>query len=63
LWGDANGDDSVDVSDVEPFILALVDPDEYNNQYAGCLPTCDVNRDGAVDGLDVQAFVDLLLRR
>lgn len=61
LWGDANSDEAVNEADIVPFVLALVDPDAYDAQFPGCLPTCDVNRDAAVDGLDVQAFVELLL--
>ena len=28
---------------------------------AGCLPVCDMNGDSRTDGMDIQAFVDLLV--
>ncbi len=61
--GDLDCNGVVDVDDIGPFALALVDPDAY---LAGPGQNClislaDVNGDEQNDGLDVAAFVDLLL--
>jgi hypothetical protein len=60
--GDLNCDGAVDLDDIGPFALALIDPAAY----AAAFPTCDilaadVDADGAADGRDVQAFVELLI--
>ena len=61
--GDLNCDGSLDLTDVEPFILALIDPDEYPKQYPACdLMLGDVNADGSVDLVDVEPFIELLLK-
>ncbi len=57
-----NCDGVRDSNDVAPFVQALIAPAAY----AVAFPQCDINRadvnvDLAIDGLDVQAFVDLLL--
>jgi len=59
--GDLNCDGSVDGFDIQPFVLALTNPDAY----AAAYPTCDIlngdcNDDGAVDGFDIQCFVELI---
>lgn len=62
ILGDLNCDSVVDSNDVEPFVLALLAPADYANQYPNCfLSRADLNQDGQADGLDVQPFVDLLL--
>src|SRR5436309_2608684 len=60
--GDLNCDGAVNQFDVEPFVLALIDPAAY----AAAYPTCNINRadmngDSVIDGLDTQAFVAALL--
>ena len=52
IKGDVNGDGSVNLLDVGPFVSLL-----SNNQYQ---PEADVNCDGVLNLLDVGPFVDLL---
>ncbi len=60
--GDMNCDGMLDLDDVDPFALALIDPDAYQNGIgAGCfLSRADVNQDTFINGLDVEKFVELL---
>jgi hypothetical protein len=60
--GDLNCDCALDSFDIEPFILALVDPIGYGKAH----PTCwrklaDTNADGRIDGFDIEPFVELLV--
>lgn len=60
--GATNCDGWIDRVDVAPFILALLNPDEYDKQYPDCdLAAADVNLDGSVDLTDVEGFIELLL--
>ncbi len=60
-YGDLNCDGAVDAFDIEPFILALVDPPGYRAAFPACDGLlADVNEDGAVDAFDVEPFVGLL---
>ena len=59
--GDLNCDGLVNSLDVEPFILALFDPDEYRRAHADCeIDLGDTNRDGNVDAYDIVWFLDIL---
>jgi len=59
--GDLNCDGDLDGYDIQPFVLALTNPDQYAAQYPYCeVMLADINGDGAVDGFDVQPFVNLL---
>lgn len=59
--GDVNCDGGIDNFDIDPFVVALVDPVGYDNQYPDCdASLADVNRDGRVDNFDVDPFVDAL---
>lgn len=64
LIGDLNGDGLVNNFDVDPFVLALVDPPAYAAQYPALSGAFlgDVNEDGAFDNSDVDAFAALLTR-
>ena len=62
LLGDMNCDGFRDIDDVGPFTLALLDPAQYANTYPNCqFARADVNADGQANGLDVGAFIALLL--
>ena len=52
IVGDLNGDGSVDLLDVAPFLDAL--------QSVRFIAAADINGDGVVNLLDVGPFVDLL---
>lgn len=60
--GDLNCDGTVNLSDVSPFVLALVDPDAYGNAFPNCgVERADMNDDGLSDGRDIAGFVDRLI--
>ncbi len=60
--GDTNCDGSVDLQDVESFILALVDPAEYETKYPDChLWLADMNDDGSVDLVDIEGFIACMI--
>ncbi len=63
IAGDADGDGSFDFGDIEPFVLALTDPENYAASYPGIDPnlTLDMNLDGWFDFGDIDGFVSLLL--
>jgi hypothetical protein len=59
--GDLNCDGVVDTADVDPFVLALVDPAGYSAQYPECdLLRADCNGDGVVNAFDIDGFIELL---
>lgn len=61
-FGDMNCDGVVDLGDVGPFALALVDPAMYAAQYAGCdALNGDATGDSVLNGEDVAGFVAALL--
>jgi trimeric autotransporter adhesin len=62
MVGDLNCDGVVDAYDIDPFVVALVNP----TAYASVLPDCyreagDCNGDGAVNVFDIDPFVEVLL--
>jgi len=62
LAGDMNCDGHVDGDDVQPFVLALFDPDAYVAQYGGCdLCAGDLDADGDCDIDDAVPFANALL--
>ncbi|MEW6251022.1 MAG: hypothetical protein AB1716_10275 [Planctomycetota bacterium] len=59
--GDMNCDVRVDFFDINPFVLALTDPQAYGSQYGYCnILNGDTNGDGRVDFDDINGFVALL---
>jgi len=59
--GDLNCDGTVDLADINPFVLALTDAGAYQGMYPACWPqNGDINGDGSVNFGDINPFVDLL---
>ncbi|MBK8915221.1 MAG: immunoglobulin domain-containing protein [Phycisphaerales bacterium] len=62
LRGDMNCDGATNNFDIDPFVLALVDPVEYAATYPGCdTRNGDVNCDGDFNNFDIDPFVSLLV--
>lgn len=62
LIGDLNCDGAVNTTDIEAFVLALLDPTDYASTYPDCdVNAADINGDNAVNTSDIDGFVDLLL--
>jgi len=57
---DINADGTVDLGDINPFVLALTDPSAYMQMYGGALRNRDINGDGNFDFGDINPFVALL---
>jgi hypothetical protein len=56
--GDMNCDGYVNAFDIDPFVLALVDPLAYEATYPNCnILAGDTNLDGHVDAFDIDGFV------
>jgi hypothetical protein len=61
LIGDLNCDGVVDQFDIDPFVLALVDPTGYASSFPGCfIYNADCNEDGFVNAFDIDLFIGLL---
>jgi hypothetical protein len=59
--GDLNCDGLLNTFDIDPFVLALTDPDGYEAAYPDCERTlADINGDGMVNVFDIDPFVMLL---
>jgi hypothetical protein len=59
--GDLNCDGAVNAFDIDPFVLALTDPDGYTAAFPDCdITTGDVNCDGNVNAFDIDPFVACL---
>jgi hypothetical protein len=59
--GDLNCDGVVNAFDIDPFVVALTDPNGYEAAYPDCDRwRADINGDGAVNAFDVDPFVELL---
>lgn len=59
--GDLNCDGMRDNQDIDPFVLALLDPAAYKSAFPDCYRlAADMNEDGAVDNSDLDAFVRML---
>lgn len=60
--GDINCTGTIDLGDIEPFVLSLTDPDGYGLLYPDCpMSHSDLNLDGEINAKDIQAFADLLI--
>ncbi|MBN2448654.1 MAG: hypothetical protein JXO22_18150, partial [Phycisphaerae bacterium] len=61
LLGDANCDGAADVFDIDPFVLAVTQPEQYAAAYPGCdIGNADCNQDGTADIFDIDAFVNII---
>jgi len=59
--GDLNCDGHTNAFDIDPFVLALTDPDAYQNTFPECrLSRADINGDGQINAFDIDPFVTLL---
>jgi probable HAF family extracellular repeat protein len=62
IAGDVNCDGAVDFDDIDPFVLALTDPEQYGDSYPNCdIDQADVNGDGSADFDDIDPFVERLI--
>lgn len=60
--GDVNCDGDINNFDIDPFVIAIVDPAAYSDAYPDCdILRADINRDGAIDNFDIDAFVRLVI--
>lgn len=60
--GDINCSGGVDAFDIEPFILALLDPAQYAIDFPACdLSTADINGVDGVNSFDIEPFIGCVL--
>ena len=58
---DVNCDGDINAFDIEPFLVALFDPDQYSKQYPNCrIALADINSDGTINAFDIEPFLGLL---
>jgi hypothetical protein len=63
MAGDLNCDQHVDFGDINPFVLRLSNPAQYQAAYPDCPEeNADINGDGHVDFGDINPFVMLLMQ-
>ena len=61
VLGDMNCDSVVDFGDINPFVLALTSPAQYELLYPDCnIMNGDINQDGSADFGDINPFVNCL---
>jgi hypothetical protein len=59
--GDLNCDGAINAFDIDPFVLALIDPAGYAEAFPACdVLNADINEDGVVNAFDIDPFVALL---
>jgi len=59
--GDLSVDGIVNLDDISPFVLALIDPDSYHAAYPwGNMMNGDVDADGQVNFADIKPFIALM---
>jgi hypothetical protein len=60
--GDLDCDGFINAFDIDPFVLALVNPDLYAIMYPDCdVMLADANGDGDVNAFDIDPFVELVI--
>jgi hypothetical protein len=60
LPGDFNGDAVVNTEDINPFILALTQPDDYETVYGTSAAAHEPSGDGLLNTEDINAFIAML---
>lgn len=61
LLGDMNCDRAVNTFDIDPFVLAVLNPTQYELDFPSCnIDLGDINQDGSVNSLDIDPFVALI---
>ncbi len=60
LPGDFDGSGTVDTQDINPFILALTNPGQYQTQYGLDPVVYDTNNDGVINTEDINPFIIIL---
>jgi len=64
VTGDLNCDGVVSFKDINPFVLALANPETYATTFIDCtIYNADINLDGLVSFADINPFVALLTGR
>ncbi len=59
--GDVDGNGEINALDIEPFLVALFEPESYAAQYPDCdINLADINGDGSINALDIEGFLGLL---
>ena len=59
--GDLNCDGEINAFDIEPFLLALFDPENYLKRFPDCdINLADVNADGSINAFDIEPFLEVL---
>ncbi|MCH7873108.1 MAG: S8 family serine peptidase, partial [Planctomycetes bacterium] len=59
--GDLNCDGVIDAGDIDPFLVALFDPEQFPILYPDCnISLGDINGDGNVNAGDIEGFINLL---
>ncbi|MBN2448070.1 MAG: hypothetical protein JXO22_15175, partial [Phycisphaerae bacterium] len=62
LLGDCNCDGAADAFDIDPFVMAVIFPEQYAAAYPDCdITLADCNGDGSADVFDIDAFVAVIL--
>jgi hypothetical protein len=62
LIADLDCDGLVTFLDIEPFVMALFNPDVYETTFPDCARiNADVNRDDVIDFFDIGGFARLLV--
>ncbi|MCH7872282.1 MAG: hypothetical protein IID33_11335 [Planctomycetes bacterium] len=59
--GDLNCDGTINALDIEPFLVALFEPENYPAAYPDCdINLGDLNGDGLINALDIEPFLGVL---
>lgn len=61
--GDMNCDGTINGFDIEPFVVAITDPDAFAHRWPDCeVARADVNADGSSNAGDIEVFKEVLKR-